>query len=333
MATEANAVTTGDENENLSTEEQQQLEQDRLSEQGGGEGEGERQQQRQQPQQRQRQETVPHQALHEERRLRQEAEKRAKEREGELERERGESKKLRDRTERILQSIATGLNPDAPDPATGEKPLPALDKDPLGHVLGQLERQGKLLDRLAGNEGERIKLNRAQGEVAEIAGKAQELEAVFMKTTADYQQASTYLQQWRHAELEEMGYTNPQQRQQMIAAEAIQIARAAIAQNKNPAEVVYNAAKRRGYKPAASAEGEGEGQGEGEGERRQEQQQQRDDEARLKAAQRGQTENRSLGQARGGAKRPLTVDALMAMDDEAFDKAMSTPEGRALMGN
>jgi hypothetical protein len=138
-----------------------------------------------------KQRMVPHEALHEERTRRQSADK-------ELAAERENMRVLTARTQVILDRLT------APAPEV-EVPLPTLDKDPLGHVMGLLKKQGTSLEQLQ-QQDKTVKesnqrISAAQREINEISTDAVTQEAAFAADTPDYQEASNFLVNWRHKEL------------------------------------------------------------------------------------------------------------------------------------
>jgi len=158
--------------------------------------------------------------------------------------------------------------------------------------------------------------------VKEIFAYAVEKENEFKSKTPDYDEASKFLIQSRNEELAELGY-EPDQVKQMIDVERLTIAAQAKAQGKNPAELVYNIAKRRGF-TAKAPDGE-KAATEGAPPVTSEQ--------KIDAAKKGAEYATSLSNGRGNLPPGLTVQRLLEMSEADFDRAMQTPEGRALMGS
>lgn len=136
-------------------------------------------------------------------------------------------------------------------------------------------------------------------------------EAEYKQTVPDYDDAVKHLVQARAMELQVYGMS-PQEIQQAISQEAYDLAATALRQNRSPAEVAYEVAKYRGYRP------------------NQGQQQTNQGVAQIEAINRGQAQSRSLGGAGGAApSKDLNANAIAALSTDEFDKLYATPEGRA----
>ena len=115
------------------------------------------------------------------------------------------------------------------------------------------------------------------------------------------------------------GIADPGERQQIIAHEAVDLAARAMNTGRNPAEIVHELARLRGFAaaPAAAAQPAA---------------------AQPTAAQRvatiarGQQQAQTVGNMRGAAAPGLTAERLLEMSDAEFAKAIETAEGQGLMG-
>lgn len=278
---------------------------------GEGEGEGDG-----------RQRMVPHGALHEERQARRQ--ERA-EFEARLKTAEETNAKIMDRFEKFVAAI----QPKAPEPEAPKEP--DFQEDPAGWIKFQMEDKGKTIEELrkeiselkTGNQ-QRTEVESRQATIRDVMNYAVAKENDFKAKTPDYDAASDYLVESQRFELELNGLTADQVEQQIQFAR-LSIAAAAKQKGTNPAELIYQMAQKRGYKPQQDAEGEGGGE-------QQQQQQRPSAEARLAAARKGQQQSGGLSGARGNAPAGLTVQALLEMSDAEFDEATSTPEGRKLMG-
>ncbi|WP_298800120.1 hypothetical protein [uncultured Devosia sp.] len=232
-----------------------------------------------------------------------------------------------DRFERALKAFAPK------EEAPKEEPVPDFDADPAGHIQGVMKKTGKTLEEVLSYINEqKAQKQQAETQTAEqrkqaetingILGYAIEQEKGFKAKTPDYDAASAYLIKSRTDELADLGYSDGQI-QQIINTERLTIANQCMQSKKNPAEVVYNIAKKRGYKNAASDDDD---QGQDQGEQRQVSQQ------KLEGMRGGREQSQSLSGARGNSPSPLTAQRLLEMSEAEFDKAIQTPEGRALLG-
>lgn len=203
--------------------------------------------------------------------------------------------------------------------ATGRNPVQAAQiarQDMLG-LAAQALREGRnpaeIVYSLARGRGYVPQPTPQQHE--ETQRYAAEQEKAFKAVTQDYDQAAQFLTESRSNEYRDLGHTD-QEVTQMIARDVEMIKRQAFQQKKNPAEIVYNIAKRRGYQPKTSNQSNGAEQ--------------------IDRLRRGQEAGRSLGQAGGSAPAKTGIEALLAMSDGDFARAldkMSPAEKRRNFGD
>lgn len=132
------------------------------------------------------------------------------------------------------------------EPPKPIEPEVKYDEDPLAwqkQKLEQIENAQKL-------NAEQIHRQEQNSEMVRFQNHVSALEADFRKSAPDYDKAVEYLLNVRKGELEEFGAT-PEQIQMELAQNAANLARAALSQGKNPAQVAFNLAKRYGYKTEA----------------------------------------------------------------------------------
>lgn len=123
-------------------------------------------------------------------------------------------------------------------------------------------------------------------------------EADFRDDHADYNDAATHYRTERQSELEELGYTG-ERLQRALASDLFGIVRTAIDAGRDPAEAVYNLAKKRGFKAGEASA---------------------DD--KLKKLSESQRAGLRPNGGRGGAS-PLTMGAVAAMKGPDRDKAFA----------
>lgn len=261
------------------------------------------------------QKTVPHAALHAEREEHKKTSAQLKDREAQL-------AVLERRTNLILERLMqTQQQPQGqPQPqAPAEEPIPDLNTDAVGFIVGTLKKQSAELEAI--KKGEQTRQVQGQQMTADqqIMGRAAALENQFVAETPDYWEASNFMKQSRHAEYTRMGVSDPMQREAMIAQDARNIAILALQQGRNPAQVVYEMAGDRGYKkaaapaPAAAAPAA-------------------DATQQLQRIAEGQTQNQSLTQVRGTAPKGMTAARLYELSEAEFAKALEDPRNLALLG-
>ena len=193
---------------------------------------------------------------------------------------------------------------------------PAVDSipDPETDALGALKMTTKQIHEFTKfKENFERQQQQAEG-VQRLTAMAVQAESEFLSSNPDYREASVFLQQSRSDELAALGMYTPDQIQQVIRNEALQVASEAFKNGKNPAEVIYALAKARKFTPAAKQE------------------------TSIERVAAGQEASKSLGQAGGaaiasGAK--MDGKTLANMSDEQFEKyynAMSKADRRRYMG-
>lgn len=127
---------------------------------------------------------------------------------------------------------------------------PDPEEDPLGHVQHQIktvtEQQKATQDQIKQQE----EVTRNQ----QFAFHVKTLEDNFRTQAKDYDAAFSFLNEFKRQELAEFGVTDQAIIDRELQTASVNIARVALQQGKNPAEVVYNLAKRYGYQaPKAEA--------------------------------------------------------------------------------
>lgn len=266
---------------------------------------------------------VPHQALHEERQLRKaadDARKAAEER----------ARLLEERTNLLLQRMGQPQSQQPTQQQPHQPQLPPVEQDPVGHLLGRIQQQDALMRELAqAMVGSQERQQQAEGAQV-LRARASALEREFAAANPDYYEAVEHLVEAARGDLVLQGWTDPVEIQQALAAQTEALVRRAQQLGRNPAELAYELAQRRGYAkrqaqtaaaatPAAPAAADGT-----ENIARGQQQ--------LQNIARGQQQARNVGNLRGQGPAPLTAQRLAEMTEAEFSRMMETPEGRALLG-
>lgn len=192
------------------------------------------------------------------------------------------------------------------------EPLPESDDAGVQHLrerLAQLEQAQTRTSQSLDNQ----RLDQAESQQLQAAIASSEAE--FRQTQADYDNAVQYVIEARARELQLHGL-NQVEISQAIADEAQDIVRSAIRQGRSPAEMAYQIAQSRGYRPEATQTTR---------------QPQGGAAATVAAIAAAKAQGRSLGQASGTTPQTLNADALAAMTDDEFAVIYSTPEGRRMI--
>lgn len=274
---------------------------------------------------------VPHQAMHEERRLRQEAEKQRDE-------ERRRSQTLEERMNIILRQMQPQQQPQQPQQQQGqppEPPIPELNTDPVGHLKGdinsvrrEIERRDQILNMLAQAVAGQTQQSQQSQHVQQIAARATAAEREFSAQNPDYQQAFEHLVDSRRRELMANGWDNQAEIDMFMAREATALAENALQRGINPAAVVMDLAKIRGWQPkapenapeAAAVQNGQAGQSAAE---------------QVQTIARGQQQARGINTLPSQAAAPVNANAVANMTDDEFAawvRKASPAEKRRVMG-
>lgn len=163
--------------------------------------------------------TVPLAVLHEERRKF-------------AERERLADERLR----AIQEAIQSQVKPQT-------QQIPDLEKDPLGVVKMTQQQVADLIRER--NEDNAQKAQQAQRQ--QVMSEAARQESSYIQQNPDYMNASNFIKQSRYNELIATGLYQPHEVGSIIQQEASVLAGECLRRGMNPAEIVYNIAKARGY--------------------------------------------------------------------------------------
>jgi hypothetical protein len=201
---------------------------------------------------------------------------------------------------------------------------PAEQQQPGDDEASQVAYLKQRLEQIEGTQNGLVQRQQAeyvdQAERQHLAIALSSSEAEFRASKPDYDAAVSHVVNARAQELRLYGL-NDVQVQQMLQQEVMDITRAAIEQQRSPAEVAYQLATLRGYRPATGQDGQ-----------QQAQQPQGAAAAQIDAITAARAGSRSLGQAAGAAPpKDLNAQTIAAMTDDEFQALYSTPEGRRMI--
>lgn len=181
--------------------------------------------------------------------------------------------------------------------------IPSAVDDPIGN----LEALRAVAEKMSRDQQEQQRQTQAetqqQRQFQQINTRMQEYEADFSAIQPDYNQAAEFFRKSRTADYEEQGYSGDELNR-ALTQEFVGLVARTMQSGKDPAEVVYNLAKNRGYSAKVRTEVVDK---------------QPD---KLQTIARGQQASRSLSQMggkQGGAT--LTLESVSKLDGADFDKA------------
>jgi hypothetical protein len=173
-----------------------------------------------------------------------------------LQEERAEKKQLREELRQYrewqaqltqrLQQMPQGQQVPVPDPRT--QPL-----DYINHVLGSVQNSTAELQQWR-QQQELATQQRAT--VQQYADWARGQEAEFSKAQPEYRDAYRFAAESRDKELQALGYSDPVARANIVRMNTAEIINNAAAQGRNPAELVWEYARARGFAPKGARNGE-----------------------------------------------------------------------------
>lgn len=254
----------------------------------------------------QRRRSVPHQAFHEERKLRQDAEARAQE-------DRRRAQTLEERMNLLLQR----MTPQEQPAQQQEIPIPELEKDPIGHIQARMEQELRKRDQVLAAVVQAVtgqtQQTQHQQAVNQLVSRAASAEREFAAKTPDYQQAYEFVLDGRKRELQAAGWSDEAEINNYISREAMQLANHAFQVGRNPSELLYEMAKIRGYRASAQAPAA----------------------AQIDTIARGQNQARGINRIAGQGQGAINAATVANMSDEEFAKWADTAkvsERRRIMG-
>lgn len=174
-----------------------------------------------------KQATVPHAALHE-----------ARMQNKAMQEEVRAARESQVRMERTFQKLLGSLN---------EKPIPKYDEDPLGHIASRNDTLEKELKSVSEKLDGMTKQSTQTAFMAQMTDQISGSEAEFRTQHPDYDAALKYLKDVTRSDLADQGMDGDQI-EQTLQAGKLGLAHAAVQQGKNPAQVIYERAKRYGFK-------------------------------------------------------------------------------------
>jgi hypothetical protein len=133
-----------------------------------------------------------------------------------------------------------------------EPPPPDPDTDPLGSMLHQLDKVNKSVTDIQAEITNQQNQQQQLSAFNRFQAQVQTLRDQFAITAPDFQDAYNHLRNNRLSDLRQLGFDEASASRQVFQEE-VALSQAAINQGRNPAESIYEMAKRHGYAKSATA--------------------------------------------------------------------------------
>lgn len=237
---------------------------------------------------------------------------------------------LEKRTNLLLERGIQAQQPQAVPQQQPQQPqLPDPEKDPMGYMIALMKATGENVQAVDQRVRAQEQAQQSMVQVNRVQSMAMDAERQYAAEHPDYNDAAAFLQQARFNELGFLGFT-PEERAQQIRTEAFTLAIRAQQLQKNPAEMIHEMAKLRGFAPKAPAPATPDPATAPGGAANLP-----ENVTRLQTAQRGQNQAVSLSSVGGSAPQPMTSNRLLEMSETEFLEFAEKHQGqfRQLMGN
>jgi hypothetical protein len=176
------------------------------------------------------------------------------------------------------------------------------DDDPIGDLAGIKQVLRKFMSERDAEKAMDTEAQQQQRQVNKIANAMSEAEDDFRDDHPDYDDAQKFYKEHRKGELEEMGYTG-QALSRKLTADLFSLVSDAMQAGRDPAQAVYNLAKKRGFGVDGVAK-------------------------KIQTLQRGQLAGRSIPTG-GKPTQELTAGSVAKLKGAAFDAAFEKLKAQA----
>lgn len=192
---------------------------------------------------------------------------------------------------------------------SADQPTPESD------IVGYARKIGETVEQVQRRLDDQAAAEQASAEQHRLVNAYRADAARFEAQAPDFRAAYDHLLQSRAAELQAIGYSDPQTLHDALQADEFAIAHLAFSRGQSPAELLYALAQQRGYRRANDSRPDGA--------------------ARLQTIERGQAANKSLSNTGGSAgEGEMTAEQLIKMPMDEFEAwcARNPARARRLMG-
>lgn len=190
--------------------------------------------------------------------------------------------------------------------------LPDYEEDPAGYLHAQIEQLQAKLNGFEEKSVEQERVQEQQQTEQQLLEKYAASVRTYSQEAPDFNDAYQYLSSTMDQDLVARGYDDPLERANILQYEEGLMVGRALNSGKNPAEIIYNYAKARGYAQQESQE-----------------------EDKLERIEKGQQAAQTLNGPSGGAEPPTTLERLAELadaDPAAFDAEWEKARRTGLLG-
>jgi hypothetical protein len=188
---------------------------------------------------------------------------------------------------------------------------PSFDDDPIAATVHGFQQTGETVKALQAKLDQIEKGQQAEHFERQITSAAVAAEQQFKTSAPDYDSAIEHLVNARGRELAALGYQG-QQILEIMHGERKQVLQQSLQSGRNPAQVLYELAKVRGYAPKAAAPKA---------------------EQKMDALEAGSKAASGIDNVAGRQTKSISLQSLIEMDDDEFYKLSSSPKAfRRLFG-
>lgn len=210
----------------------------------------------------------------------------------------------REAARKMSEAVSKLVDPDSPSEQSPQ--IPSYDEDPLGNLNAKLELANKKIESLSKADEQMMASQKQQQEFNDFMGKYRDQATQFASQTPDFVEAYAHLVKEVQADYMAQGLTAHEAQQAALNME-IDIAKRQMGRNENPAKVLYDMAKRRGYQGQAAEKAP--------------QPSGKKTPVDLDRMERGVKASRSINSKGIDQNNRMTLEEISELDDDAFEDA------------
>ena len=230
---------------------------------------------------------------------------------GALKEARAENKELRKELDALKTTLAQGNDKlqkfmESVSRRAEEDKTPKFEDDPAANLKAENDSLKKQISQINDKLAKQDAATEGQSKMTAHASAVQAAERAFAKAEPTYFKASDYVAEVWRDEFREAGFPE-EEIPKLVFGKALAVTHQATSAGRDPAQAIWNIAKRYGFKPEApKSEAKGEA---------------KDGESKLQQIKDGLEASKDAGG--GSGPEDLTLASLASMDDDAIDKLVA----------